>query len=173
MRAIDATTLALLLQPEARPPTDPTTGAALTRHTERLELLVANLQRERDTLVIPTPALAEVLVRLEDSAPAVLERLNRSARFKIADFDQRAAVELAALTRDSLRSGDKFGGSDAPWQKVKLDRQIVAIARVEGASIIYSDDAGLSRFAIARGMTVIKSWDLPLPEDPEPDLFSA
>lgn len=172
MRSIDASSLALLVNPESKAPTDPSTGEPVERAAERLRLLLSILERERDTLIIPTPALAEVLVKLEDSAPAILERINRSARFKIADFDQRAAIELAIMTREALRAGDKFGSSTSPWQKVKIDRQIVSISAVHGATTIYSDDEGLSKFARARGLNVIHTWDLPLPEDPTPDLFA-
>jgi hypothetical protein len=172
MIAADATALALLVNPEASPPHDPATGALLLRAKDRLDFLVAEIERTRGTIVIPTPALAEVLVRAGDAAPEILDRFNRSARFKIADFDQRAAVELAAMTREAIRAGNKFDGVDAPWQKVKVDRQIVAIARVNSARAIYSDDAGVATFATKLGLTVIRTWELPLPEAAAPDLFA-
>jgi hypothetical protein len=48
---------------------------------------------------------------------------------------------------------------------VKFDRQIVAIARTEGAQVIYSDDADLRRFARAAGIDVVGIADLPLPPE--------
>lgn len=77
------------------------------------------------------------------------------------------------MTRDAIRSGDKRAGSDSAWQKVKYDRQIIAIARVRQASAIYSDDGGVRLFGEQLGMRVIPTWAMPLP--PEPDqrsLFS-
>lgn len=169
--AVDATTLLLLVNPDADPPEDPATGKRLTKAKERVERLIEEVDAQKGTIVIPTPALAEVLVRAGDAAPAVLDRLNRSARFKIADFDQRGAVELAAMTREALRSGDKFEGIAEPWQKVKFDRQIIAIARVNNASVIYSDDSGVASFGSKAGLSVIKSWELPLPVRQD-DLFT-
>ena len=169
---VDATTLALLVNPDATPPIDPATKAPLTSPKARLERLVAQIDSASGAIIIPTPVLAEVLVRVEDAAPEILERLNKSARFRIADFDQRAAIELAAMTREAMRRTDKFDGSQSPWQKVKLDRQIIAIARVHGAEAIYSDDEGIAKFAQKIDLPVVRTWELPLPEAPPADLFT-
>lgn len=169
--AVDASTLTLLVNPDADPPLDPATGQPLTRASERLGKLVEEVERRRGTILIPTPALAEVLVKAGDAGPAILDKLNGSARFKIADFDQRAAVEVAAMTRDASRAGDKTAGVAEPWQKIKYDRQIIAIARVNGASAVYADDGGVAAFGEIIGLTVIRTWELPEPETEE-NLFT-
>lgn len=172
MILMDATSFMLMVHPSAAPPIDPATGQPVSRVGERFAFLEAEVQRTSDTILIPTPALAEVLVGLDDAAPAVLEKITRSARFKIAEFDAMAAVELAAMTRDAIRAGDKKDGSTSPWQKVKMDRQIIAIARVRGAARIYSDDKGVGEFAEKLGIPVVRTWTMPLPpEDPRGDLF--
>lgn len=76
------------------------------------------------------------------------------------------------MTREAAEAGDKKSGSEQPWQKVKFDRQIIAIARVVGASKIYSDDENLAKFAKRIGIEVISIWDLPIPENAE-NLFTA
>lgn len=173
MILLDATALSLLLNPTAKPPIDPATNLPLSDAARRLAHLEAEVQRNGDTILIPTPALAEVLVALGDAGPASLERINKSSRFKIADFDQRAAIEVAAMTREAIRAGDKRGGSASPWQKVKIDRQIIAIARVHGAERVYSDDTNVASFGGRIGLKVIPTWEFPLPpEDPQRTLFS-
>ena len=168
MILLDATAFALLINPKASPPIDPATGLAVVRAGDRFAFLQRQTESDGETIVIPTPALAEVLVSLEDQGPAVLERIGRSARFKIAPFDTMAAAEVAAMTRDAIRAGNKRAGSDAPWQKVKIDRQIIAIARTQGAERIYSDDQNLGSFAERLKMTVVRTWEMPLPpEDPQ------
>jgi hypothetical protein len=162
--ALDANSFALLVHPDAAAPIDPGTGKIVVDAAGRYRRLQDDLQRANETILIPTPALAEVLVGLEDEAPTVLDRIMKSARFKIADFDIMAAVELAGMTREALRAGDKKAGSPATWQKVKIDRQIIAIARCRSARAIYSDDEGIEAFAKKIGMPVIKTWNLPLPE---------
>jgi hypothetical protein len=150
------------------------TGQPVTQAAQRFAYLEAQVQRTNNTIIIPTPALAEVLVGLGDAGPAVLEKIGRSSRFKIAEFDMMAAVEVAAMTRDAIRAGDKKDGSSSPWQKVKIDRQIIAIARVRGVERIYSDDQGLATFAAKIGIPVIPTWSMPLPpQDPQRGLFDA
>lgn len=68
------------------------------------------------------------------------------------------------MTRSALDEGDKRSGLDAPWNKIKFDRQIVAIAKVAAATAIYSDDRQLRTFAEQQGLSVIGLADLPVPE---------
>lgn len=122
-------------------------------------------------MILPTPALAEALVRAEDAGPTLMAILAKSVHFRIVDFDQLAAIELATLTREAIAAGDKKGGSDAPWQKVKIDRQILAIAKVTRATTIYTDDVQLGELAKSCGLSVVKLHEMPLPEATTPDLL--
>ncbi len=137
----------------------------------RISHLVATLDKQRAKIIIPTPALCEVLIGAADAAPAYLEILSRHARFKIAPFGERAAVEAAARHREAMGRGDKKEGS-ANWSKVKFDRQIVAIAKVEGAERIYSNDGDIRRIGTGEGIEVIMLDGLALPPAVTPDLFN-
>ncbi len=165
MVVFDATVLLLFLDPDAKPPLDPATGAPVDRCKDRIEHLVATLEKQKDKIIIPTPVLSEVLVRAGDAGPAYFEILSKAACFRMASFEQRAAVEVAAMTREAIDAGDKKSGSESTWAKVKFDRQIVAIAKVEGAGTIYSDDGSLAGFARKVGLSVIPVHDLPLPPE--------
>lgn len=165
MLLLDATAFSLLVNPEAKVCNDPTTGQPVIAATKRFRFLNTQIEKSGNTIVIPTPALAEVLVLVGDAAPTIIDILNGSARFRIADFDQRAAVELAAMTREAIRLGDKKAGSSEPWQKIKLDRQIIAIARTNQVERIYSDDRGIKYFAEMIGMQVVQTWEMPLPPE--------
>jgi hypothetical protein len=46
---------------------------------------------------------------------------------------------------------------------MKFDRQIVAIAPVNGARALYSDDDGVKRFASSCGLATRRVADLPVP----------
>jgi len=76
-----------------------------------------------------------------------------------------AAIELALMTEKALADGDKRGGSVEPWQKIKLDRQIVAICKVSGVTTLYASDRSLSNFAREAGLQVIEVHELPLPPE--------
>ncbi len=171
MVVLDATTLLYLLDPEAKAPTDPDTGKAVPEVGARVRNLIDTLDKDRRKVIVPTPVLSELLVRAGKAGPEYLNVLNGSARFKIADFDQRAAIEVAATTWKAIEGGDKRGGSSSPWAKLKFDRQIVAIAKIAGAKTIYSDDNDVRRLARTEGIDVIGIRDLPLPPlDPQMSL---
>ncbi|WP_242183178.1 hypothetical protein [Sphingomonas sp. CARO-RG-8B-R24-01] len=169
--AVDSSALALLINPAANPPDDPKTGAPVDRARERVEHFIAELS-STDSMIIPTPVLAEVLVRADEGGPGLLAALGGLARMKVRPFGERAAVETAHMTREAIFLGDKKGGSTEAWQKVKVDRQVIAVARVEGATRIYADDHGLISFAQRLGMDVISTWDLPYPPPQQRTLFS-
>lgn len=63
---------------------------------------------------------------------------------------------------------DRRGGNpEASKTKIKFDRQIVAIAIVEGAAVAYSDDRDVITYAKEAGLKGYRLEDLPLPpEDP-------
>jgi hypothetical protein len=63
MVVFDAATLLLLLRPDAGRPLDPATGTPVERVEERMAYLVQRLEKARSKILIPTPALSEVLVR--------------------------------------------------------------------------------------------------------------
>jgi predicted nucleic acid-binding protein len=168
MVLFDATALSLLLHPEAKPPVD-RSGKPVSQARERIELLVETLDEKRTKVIIPTPALAELLVIAGPAGPKYLNELNSRSCFRIVEFDQRAAIEAAIEIRRAIDSGDKKEGSEATWGKVKFDRQIVAIAKVENATAIYSDDEDVSRYAQAVGIQAIGTESLPFPQ---PKLFA-
>lgn len=166
MAVFDTAVLAFLVKPDTKAPLDPATGQPVTHCQARLNYLLEVLQRDQTVAVVPTPVLAEILIVAGPGGPAFMEEFTRpSARYRIAPFDDRAAVELAEMTRTYQSTGDKTGGQEGSWAKVKFDRQIIAIARVERAKTIYSDDKRLRSFAERCGFEVIGMADLPLPPE--------
>ena len=142
---------------------------------ERIDYLIERLEKDRTKIIVPTPALSEILVRAGSAGAEYLDRINRSAAFRIAPFDARAAVEVAAITREALDAGNKRDDLEGTWAKIKYDRQIVAIAKVEGASVLYTDDRNIRKLGSRLGLTTIPIRDLPLrpkePIDPQRGFF--
>jgi hypothetical protein len=66
--------------------------------------LIDTLDKQKDVVIVPTPALSETLIGAGDAAPQYLEILNRSPRFRVAAFGPRAAVEAAERQSPSQRS---------------------------------------------------------------------
>lgn len=163
MIAFDNTFLTLALHPAGKPPADPTTGLPITRLDERIELLIDTLNEDRETIIIPAPVLTKFLILAGNEGPKYLALINRNGNFRIEAFDTRAAVELAAIELSIRRSkADKRDGAQGTWAKIKFDRQIVTIVKINGARKIYSDDEGVEKFAGRCGIPVVKTWELPL-----------
>ena len=165
MIAIDNTMLSLLLHPKARPPQDPNTGQVVDRLEDRLEVLLQDWEEDNETVLIPTPVLSEFLILADKDGPSYLSEIDANPHFVIAAFDQRAAVELAVMNLSIRKSQTKSrrGNAEGTWAKIKFDRQIVAIAKTNGATIIYSDDSDVEKFAKQQMISVVKTWELPLP----------
>jgi len=161
---LDSSFWLLALQEGASAPTDAATGAPVAQAKARVTALLQALAREKAVVVVPTPVLAELFSRDEAGMGPFLRLLRSSGNFRIAAFDERAAVELAALNRQALAAGDKKDGVDQPWQKIKVDRQIVAIAKVQGASKIFTTDPGLASVARRSGIEAVDLADVPIPE---------
>jgi len=164
MVVFDANMLLLLLSPNVAAPKDDS-GKPTEYVQQRLEALLKQLETGQIKILVPTPALSEVLVRAGGAAPAYLARISGSSAFKIVPFDARAAVEVAIMSRRAIDNGNKRTDIDGTWAKLKYDRQIVAIARVEGASAVYTDDRHVRNLAKDAGLSVVGIADVPLPPE--------
>ena len=165
MVVIDTTIFLLMMRPETSVPVGPN-GVAVDHVQERIAYLIDHLEKTRSKIMVPTPVLSEALVGAGPIATQeIIERLSRASVFQVEPFDIRAAIEAAVSTREALTKGNKRGASKATWQKVKVDRQIAAIAKVNGATSIYSDDRTFRAIAADFGIEVIGLADLPLPPE--------
>ncbi|MCZ8195104.1 MAG: PIN domain-containing protein [Brevundimonas sp.] len=165
----DASMLVYVVTPNAAAPEDKATGQPVQHCSERIAHLLDNLEQRGERIVIPTPALAEVLVKASEAAAEYLSRLTASRHFSIRPFDTLAAVEHAAIQRERQASGTI---PRAPARaKAKFDDQIFAIARVSAAETIYSDDPDIAQLCGHFGIACEGIADLPLPpSDPQMSL---
>lgn len=129
----------------------------------RLDHLISTITKQRSKVLIPTPALSEFLAKAAKARDAYYQRLMSSSQFKIAPFGSKAAMECALMIDAAKTNGDKRNEAKT-WAKAKFDWQIAAIAKSEGATVIYSEDGDLARIASKINMTAIKIDDLPIPD---------
>ncbi|QFT84985.1 hypothetical protein FIU88_08350 [Halomonas sp. THAF12] len=124
-----------------------------------------NIETRR--FLIPTPALSEVMVQMDHEQMASFIRyLHGSKHFIVQPFDQRASIEAALAVRKARDEGNKKAGSQEPWQKVKVDYQIAAIAKANKASRIYTSDSDIDKVAEKFGLDVVSLDDIePLPSE--------
>lgn len=171
MVVFDTSVLLLVLDPNAIPPFDRDTGGGVEKAVRRIEYLIATLTADKERIVIPTPVLSEVLVHAGEALQPYLDILNGHAAFRIAPFDEKAAIEAALAMSDAIKRGGHridAANPDSTKTKIKFDRQIVAIAKAEGAHTVYSDDEDVHRYSKRAGLNAYRTVDLDLPpEDPQ------
>jgi hypothetical protein len=155
----DASVLVFLFSEDASAPIDPSTDSPVQMCQSRVTHLLAELQKSKTKIIIPAPALAEVLVYAGTAAPEWLRIVSTSKHFRVAPFDELAAVEFAANQAARSKGVSKEAGPTR--RKAKFDDQIYAIAAVERADVIYSDDADIRKLAGDR-LRVVGIADLPL-----------
>ncbi len=90
---------------------DENTPSSVPRAKERVEHLIECLTAAGEKIVIPTPALSECLVHTGPAGPEYLTILGRQSCFRIASFDERAAVEAAVRTFQARQRGQRKGGN--------------------------------------------------------------
>jgi hypothetical protein len=142
------------------------------------------VDKAKAVIIVPMPALAEFLVGADLAAVDAMQKLERKTYVLPAPFDRMAAFECAQLDRAAL-GGATFGrkagtatskvdangsaakkdGVSEPWQKIKIDRQIVAIAKANGARLIISEDAGVRGNALRVGIATRTIGELELPAE--------
>ena len=113
--AFDADVLILLLQPSIDPPTDPGTQRPVEYVSERLAQLVADLTERDAGVIVPAPALAEVLVVPGADALELLKVIDKQAVFRIEPF--RAA-------RCGRGCGVDTGSTGSGRQEVRCGRSV-------------------------------------------------
>ena len=126
----------------------------------KLDELVATLEKSRTKIVIPTPALTEVLIRAGKAREEIHNALTRKSAFEIAPFDVKAAMECSLLLEEAWSGAEKRAITKT---KFKFDWQIVAIAATRRVTTIYSDDGDVGKAAVRAGIRVVRIDDLALP----------
>ncbi|NMT33767.1 type II toxin-antitoxin system VapC family toxin [Stenotrophomonas maltophilia] len=132
----------------------------------KLEYLLEMLDRKRGLVIIPTPAVSEFLVAADQASHDLMEVLQSKSSVRICPFDLAAAYECSQINAAAIGRGNKRDGvqHNKPWQHIKFDRQIVAIAKCNGAQLIVSDDEGVRACAKRLGIQALSMSDLEFPE---------
>lgn len=170
MVLFDTSALSLAFDPNSKPPIDPDTELPVTDCQARLDYLIKTLTKAKERVLIPTPVLAEYLVRAGVDKDKRFETIVSSRVFVVSPFDTRAAVECASIEDKDGRRIRAVPEAESK-AKVKFDRQIIAIAIARGATTIYTGDIGLASRAKRSGLDAVMTWELDLaPVDPQFEL---
>jgi predicted nucleic acid-binding protein len=139
-------------------------GQPVTMPKERVQGLVAELEKTGATIIVGTPALSEMMVHAGVQAgQAWLQIMNASKAFKVVPFDAKSAIEVALMAGHAVKGQGGKTATVETYAKLKYDRQIVAIARTEGATVFYTDDDRQGNIAKRLGLVVRGLADCPIP----------
>lgn len=127
----------------------------------KIEHLLQMAEKRRETIVVPAPALCELLAGSGKAKEKILEALSGKKSIVIRSFDQMAALECAIMMSEAKAVPKK----SSPKSKIKFDWQIVAIAVTSRATEIYSFDDDIRRCAKIRGLKYINPDSLDLPPE--------
>lgn len=75
MIATDETFLSILLHPKAKGPLDPSTGKPIPNLHARIDDLIEKWHEDGETIIIPTPPLAEFLILAGKTVRSIWRRL--------------------------------------------------------------------------------------------------
>lgn len=144
---------------------DPRSGELISEPHRRAEALLDKIDSLGGTVVIPAPVLAEYLVGIEKHLQQTHINLIKSQScFEIVSFDEVAAIECAQLP--SLKELKQMMKLDKS-AKVKVDRQIIAIAKSIGATEIWTHDKGVFNRCESLGLVAKSLADI----SPNPEQF--
>jgi predicted nucleic acid-binding protein len=128
----------------------------------RLRYLLQELEQAESRIVVPTPVLAEVLVRKNPDRVRLIQTLQRSPRILLAEFGPAAAAVCSELI---MRRWPKPADRAAHWSRhrLKFDMQIVAIAEVNNVGVVYTMDRQLAALCRDEKILALGFQDLPMP----------
>lgn len=122
----------------------------------RVKNFIEYLSTKNVKLVLPTPIITEILVPV-DNASDRKKFLNAAYKlFRIAPFDDYAAMVAGEIWNSNKNWKQYYDvDGDGLRNKFKYDLMIVAIAKVQKVSVLYSHDEGLRNVANANGVRAI------------------
>ncbi|MBY6273961.1 MAG: hypothetical protein CW346_17455 [Bacillaceae bacterium] len=118
---------------------------------ERAEAFLEKLKSEKHQVIIPAPVVTEFLVGIqEDRHPEVLRTLQ--THFMIAAFDVPSSVYASQVWKCYYGQQDLLNGPPpdgiSSWRtKLKVDCQVLGIAKRHQVDVLYTNDNGLLRMA--------------------------
>lgn len=127
----------------------------------RIDLLLKTLDLRRQKIIVPAPAFSEFLIGAASARGEYQKRVEESNVFRIAAFDEVAAMECALLLSRVFSAKEQRGITRT---KIKFDWMIVSIAKTTpGVTCMYAGDADIARCAAHAGVQSVQVDELPLP----------
>ncbi|STZ04038.1 Uncharacterised protein [Moraxella lacunata] len=116
---------------------------ALVADKQKYRLLLQQLERQNHKIGLPTPVLAEFMVRDNNMERELFLTTNHSF-IQEFDFDKKSAIVSANIMRELLKT-DFFKNKSKDKQIIKVDIQILGITIANGVKKLFSADIEIAR----------------------------
>ena len=130
----------------------------------RVEGLVAELAKKREPIGVPAQVWAEFLEGAAADASEQSMLLFKTNAFKLLPYDMRAAIENAEVAKRGQIARKGMKAKDRSRQAVKVDWQIIAIAKAHGVRFVLTNDKAMHSEAARHGVRCLAIADLPVPD---------
>jgi predicted nucleic acid-binding protein len=132
--------------------------------TLRMQGLFLDLRKRRESIGIPAQVWAEFVEQADPRELEATQSIFKTSAFRLLSYDLRAAVETAEVVKlgRAVRKSDK--GPKRPRHAVKVDWQIIAVAKVHGARLLITNDTDMIAEARRAGLRCLRIDDLPIPD---------
>lgn len=146
-----------------------------TEHQEiehqKMQYIFDEAKKNKENFGVPAPVIAEFLIG-ESNPIKRQEFLSKfdGKLFRVLDFDAKSAI-MCALVHDELKKKLQNIDRNTPKQEVKVDRQVIAIAKANNAKLFICNDKQAVNSAKILGLNALTIADIELPENPQGQLF--
>lgn len=130
----------------------------------RMDGLVALMRSKREPIGIPAQVWAEFLDAASEDEMLESQSLMKTNAFRFLPYDMRAAVETVDVSRAGRAARKAMKGKVRERQAVKVDWQIIAIAKVHSARLLLTNDSDMQTEAMRSGIACCSIADLEIPD---------
>lgn len=130
----------------------------------RMQGLLLELRKKRESIGIPAQVWAEFIDQAGQAEIEATQNIFKTSAFRLLSYDLRAAMETVEVVRLGRSARKSEVGGKRPRQAVKVDWQIIAVAKVHSARLLITNDVDMINEAQRSGVRCIKIQDLPIPD---------
>lgn len=130
----------------------------------RMDGLVAVMRSKREPIGIPAQVWAEFLDAASEDEMSASQALMKTSAFRFLQYDMRAAVETVDVARAGRVARKAMKGKLRDRQAVKVDWQIIAVAKVHRARLLLTNDGDMQTEASRSGIACCSIDDLEIPD---------
>ncbi|WP_085646750.1 MULTISPECIES: type II toxin-antitoxin system VapC family toxin [unclassified Pseudomonas] len=130
----------------------------------RMQGLFHALRAKRESIGIPAQVWAEFLDQAGERELIETQTIFKTAAFRLLPYDLKAVMETVEVVKAGRSARKAIKGEKRPRQSVKVDWQIIAIAKANGARLLITNDVDMLAESQRSGISSMRICDLPIPD---------